>query len=313
MINIKLSVIIPVYQVENYIEKCLYSLFEQMNKNVECIIVNDGTPDQSMELVKKIIENYAGLNICVINQENQGLSAARNNGLKNAKGDYIAFLDSDDWIDNSYIEKILNIIDSSKLDIIHFNPIIVRGGSYSHESLFDELEGCLILDNKNKEFIFRKNKWFSCFRVFKKSLFIDKIFPLGEVFEDILTIPFLYKNGIKLYFIKDGLYFYYQRESSITNSKNHSKKIDSLMHGINIYKQYKCDSFNVIKLHLLILLIEYSLNFNYKKYRNFLNKNKVLMQEVRELQGVENIHWKKKLMLNHPILFFFYKNFFRFR
>ena len=104
MINIKLSVIIPVYQVENYIEKCLYSLFEQMNKNVECIIVNDGTPDQSMELVKKIIENYAGLNICVINQENQGLSAARNNGLKNAKGDYIAFLDSDDWIDNSYFK-----------------------------------------------------------------------------------------------------------------------------------------------------------------------------------------------------------------
>src|SRR5690606_30460678 len=83
----------------------------------------------------------------VINQENQGLSAARNNGLKNAKGDYIAFLDSDDWIDNSYIEKILNIIDSSKPDIIHFNPIIVRGGCYSDESLFDELEGCLLIDN----------------------------------------------------------------------------------------------------------------------------------------------------------------------
>ena len=90
----KFSIIIPVYNVENYIKKCLDSVFAQTEKDYEVIVVNDGTKDNSMDIVK----NY---DVKIVNQKNQGLSEARNTGLKNAKGEYILFLDSDDYIEKN--------------------------------------------------------------------------------------------------------------------------------------------------------------------------------------------------------------------
>lgn len=112
--NILLSIVIPIYKVEQYIEKCLGSIYNQIDDfPIEVILVNDGTPDKSMEIASRFINERT----LVINQENQGLSAARNNGLKAAHGKYVWFVDSDDWISEGRICKVCEWIEKYKSDV----------------------------------------------------------------------------------------------------------------------------------------------------------------------------------------------------
>ena len=113
--NIKVSVVVPAYNVENYIEDCLKSLINQTLKEIEIIVVNDGSTDNTFEIINK----YANLDfrIKVISQENQGISVTRNNGIKIAKGEYIGFVDSDDWVDENYFEELYNTAKKFDADI----------------------------------------------------------------------------------------------------------------------------------------------------------------------------------------------------
>lgn len=117
MNNLKVSVIIPVYEVEEYIRQCLESVINQTYKNIEIIIINDGTKDNSMQIVK---EYSLDKRIKVINKENGGLSSARNRGIEQATGDYIFFLDSDDWLALNTFEELIKLI-TDKEDIVVFD------------------------------------------------------------------------------------------------------------------------------------------------------------------------------------------------
>ncbi len=107
----KYSIIIPVYNVEKYIKKCLDSVFSQTDKDFEVIVVNDGTKDNSMDIVKKY-------DVKIINQKNQGLSAARNLGFEVAKGDYLWFVDSDDWLRDNSLAEVIEYIINLKFDVL---------------------------------------------------------------------------------------------------------------------------------------------------------------------------------------------------
>lgn len=118
-----LSIIIPVYNVEKYIKKCLLSCINQKNvskEEYEIIIVNDGTKDNSMQIIKETIDSLSPdlNNIAVISQKNMGLSEARNTGLRHANGDYVWFVDSDDWIDQDSVESIINSLKEGEVDIL---------------------------------------------------------------------------------------------------------------------------------------------------------------------------------------------------
>ena len=106
----KFSIIIPVYNVEKYIKKCLDSVFSQSYKDYEVIVVNDGSTDKSMDIAKEY-------NVKIINQKNAGLSITRNNGLQIANGEYISFIDSDDWVDLDFLEKLYNTAKKYDADI----------------------------------------------------------------------------------------------------------------------------------------------------------------------------------------------------
>ena len=121
----KFSIIIPVYNVEKYIKKCLDSVFNQTYKDFEVIVVNDGTPDKSMEMIKEY-------NVTIIDQKNQGLSAARNNAVKKAKGDYIIFLDSDDYWRKDLLKEINKSLKN--------NPDVVR---FQIQEIFEDQDGIL--------------------------------------------------------------------------------------------------------------------------------------------------------------------------
>ena len=144
----KVSIIIPVYNVEGYLIKCIQSIVKQTYSNIEIILINDGSTDESGSICKKMEEIY--YNIKVINQNNKGVSAARNAGLKESVGDYIMFVDPDDWCEPNMVERMVDsikdadfaycafFIDTDNTSRILYNPI--EAGKYTVCQIYDSLE-----------------------------------------------------------------------------------------------------------------------------------------------------------------------------
>ncbi|MDE6285165.1 MAG: glycosyltransferase, partial [Bacilli bacterium] len=132
-----LSIVIPIYNVEQYVEKCLLSCINQkgVSKNdYEIIIVNDGSKDNSMKIVHEIISSLAtNTPVTIINQNNMGLSEARNTGLRHAKGDYVWFVDSDDWIENDSVENIIQALKEVDVDILQMPYKLIYEGSQKED------------------------------------------------------------------------------------------------------------------------------------------------------------------------------------
>lgn len=135
----RLSIVVPVYNVEQYVRKCILSIINQDDdkfKDIELIIVNDGSKDNSVEQIQDLVDKYE--NITLINQENLSLSVARNNGMAAAKGDYIWFIDSDDWITSDAVKYVMHHLDNTN-DIITINYTVVKeDGEYPVSTLYSE-------------------------------------------------------------------------------------------------------------------------------------------------------------------------------
>ena len=143
------SIIIPVYNVERYIARCIKSLQEQDYKNIEIIVVVDGSPDKSGQIVEKIADNDK--RIVVVSKENAGVSAARNSGIDKATGDYIMFVDGDDWVDSTYVFDFIRAAEHNSYDIVmNYNYIADNG--YSRYSENDEIDE--ITRDKAAEYIY---------------------------------------------------------------------------------------------------------------------------------------------------------------
>ena len=211
----KLSIIVPVYNVEKYIVKCISSLLDQQTNDYEIIIVNDGTKDKSIDLIKKTFNDSK---IAIIEQENQGLSAARNTGVRHSKGEYIWFVDSDDWIAKGGIDELIPILDGhtelgyqSKVYHIIENKkqLIVRND-------FDgELNGVQFMAFKMPlccapYYIILRSFW-------KKNNFM---FYEGILHEDNEIMPKVVYTASKMKCIHIPLYNYSIRSESITHSYN---------------------------------------------------------------------------------------------
>ena len=116
MKKLKISVVVPVFNSEKYLEKCIDSIINQTYKNIEIILINDGSSDKSEEICNSYLKTYK--NIKLINQSNSGVSVARNNGLKSSTGDYVLFVDSDDWLEKDMLEIMVKEIDNFDIDIV---------------------------------------------------------------------------------------------------------------------------------------------------------------------------------------------------
>lgn len=229
----KLSLIIPIYKVENYIIECLESVCCQLVEGVEVILVNDGTPDNSMIMARKYIsEKYDHLvnQFVFIDQENQGLSGARNTGIKLAKGEYLMFLDSDDLIENEFFLKIFNVLKDIDIDIVQYKAYRFRDDqnqkiNFMVDSPF--VQQGKLLDEDVLKFIFNTSNWFAWLRVYKRDLFNDILFPLGRLYEDAYTVPFIILKAKKICFINECLIGYRYNDQGIT-AKITPKSINDL-------------------------------------------------------------------------------------
>lgn len=224
----KISIIVPIYNVEKYLRRCVNSILEQEFEEFELILVNDGSPDNCGEICNEysLIDNR----VKVIHKKNGGLSSARNAGLNIARGEFVGFVDSDDWI-NIKMYKILYelcikyncdiseccykktnkyvsvIEDDKEYDIKVLNNIEALEAMYK-----DEFYGSTVTWNK----------------LYKKSLFHNISFPEGKLNEDQFTTHKLYYESKSIVCINRQLYYYYQSEQSIMRSKFSMKKLDAI-------------------------------------------------------------------------------------
>jgi glycosyltransferase involved in cell wall biosynthesis len=227
--NIKCSLIVPVYNVERYLEKCLFSLVNQTLKDIEIILVNDGSTDSSLKIAQDFADKYE--NITIVTQVNGGLSAARNTGIKHSTADYLAFIDSDDYVDITMIEKMFNMAICQSADIVVCDMKYVFSDhmSFSSGGTFKSFNA-----KDNPELIGINNS--ACNKLFKRDLFNDINFPIGLWYEDLGTIPILYLKADKVVKIDEVLYYYLQREDSIAHSI--SPKVFHVYDAIGIVEKY---------------------------------------------------------------------------
>lgn len=226
--KILISVIVPVYNVEQYIERCVNSIIDQSHVNLEILLVDDGTPDNS----GRICEHYAVKDnrIIVIHKANGGLSDARNVALDIAKGEYIVFVDSDDYIGKDHIFTLLKLIlkHDVKLGISLPNPFIegeppsissigIKEIKYSNDDAVQALMYQHPFDN---------NAWA---KIYHKSLFSSIRYPKGLLYEDVATTYKLILRSDGVVFVNDKSYFYLLRTNSIEGSPFSVKKFESLM------------------------------------------------------------------------------------
>jgi len=316
---ILISVIVPVYNVDNYLRKCIDSLIVQTLKDIEIILVNDGSTDESIDICEeyKLKDNR----IKVIHKENGGLSDARNKGIDIAKGKYISFVDSDDWINPQMLEKLYILASKYEADIVqgdyikaYDEDIIVNNMSeniikYNAEQILDELYS----GNYTKNIVVWN-------KIYKRELFNDIRFPKGKLHEDEFTT---YKILHKANLIIDSnipIYYYRQREGSIMNSDFNIKRLD-LLEALKERKEYfiqnglgKLSCKTEAKLCSLIKIFYIKIHSSNINDKSYLFKR--LNREIREnyLNFIKNkeISTKGKLTLtlatlNNKLFYNMYK------
>ena len=213
----KISIIVPVYNVSAYIERCVSSLLCQTFTSIEIIFIDDGSVDDSVLKIRSLIKNKPW---CVLlRQKNQGLSSARNAGIKIAQGDYLCFVDSDDAISPNFCEVTYQKAQASKADLVIADMQVCSQGCYINYPRKSVSELTKQAEDKKErlKLIFLKYiDWSACFKLYKKELFASKLFTEGRYYEDIILIPEIVMSAESIAFTCDASYFYYKRIGSIT-------------------------------------------------------------------------------------------------
>lgn len=224
MTDCKLSIIVPVYNVEQTLERCVDSLIDQDLdvESYEIIMVNDGSIDQSQTIANMLVGKYP--NVLLFNQENQGLSGARNTGMQNARGKYLMFVDSDDYIATNCLKKLVDTCEKHSLEVCHFSLTSVREkgnfrgsiGSLKTDTIYSGYD--ILLDGRLIGS--------ACSNLYLRS-FMDKyqlMFYRGITHEDVEFSMRLYCHVKRVLIIKDEIYFYTYNTSSLSKDRRNIEK-----------------------------------------------------------------------------------------
>lgn len=313
-----ISIIIPVYGVEKYLEKCIDSILYQTYKNLEIILVDDGSKD----MCPKICDEYEKKDsrIKVIHKVNGGLSSARNEGLKIAKGEYIGFIDSDDFVEKNMFELLLKTAVEKNSDIVicGYNMVDENG---------KELGNCLINSNKEIFAISRfdsQNNYFekkgergiytvAWNKLYKKQIVSDLVFPEGKIHEDEATSYKLLYKGENIQYINKPLYNYLIRSDSIMAMKIKKERFaifDAYLDRIVFYKKNNEEIlYNKMIRQYMRMLCQYkfwSKEYNKELIKLYHKKLKTLIKENHfDLKG--SIKLEYYLYSNMIIYYFIWK------
>lgn len=231
-----ISVIIPVYNVQEYLSECLESVRKQTYENLEIFLVDDGSKDSSGAMC----DQYAleDSRIKVIHKENGGLSSARNAALDVATGEYITFVDSDDYLADDYVEYLYDLLKSNNADlsICHMTEFYDDEAKKKDSKQEESQISVMSSDQALKRFLLQKNLFASAWcKLYKRELFAETRYPIGYYYEDMAIIHKIFLDSDKIVWSNQKKYFYRQRRNSIMNEKFNRKKL----HRIEIAEQMK--------------------------------------------------------------------------
>ncbi len=238
----KVSVIIPVYNVENYLEKCLNSLIKQTLDDIEIIIVNDGSPDNSQKIIDSFASKYHN-KIKAYIKENGGLSDARNFGIKRATGEFIAFVDSDDFVSEFMLEKMYNCAKETNADIV----------VCAHEAVKLDEKNCIkssTVKEIEKAYTFGKSIYespeilaysrsYAWNKLYKREILNGYKFPVGQYYEDSAVVYNILSSANKIELVNEPLYFYITGRSGAITSSCDNKIFDIFKSCDAIISHYK--------------------------------------------------------------------------
>lgn len=279
----KISVIVPVYNVEKYLPHCLDSILNQTYKNLEIILIDDGSSDRCPE----ICDTYAGKDkrIKVSHKKNGGLSDARNTGIEMLTGEYVAFVDSDDYIATNMYEVLLNriIFDRADMAICNFLYVNERGelleGKNNNLPIINE---CLQPRNAIKK-LSEPKAWYyvtAWNKLYHKKIFENLRFPKGKYHEDEFVIHYILQNCVRISCVHDPLYYYVQRDNSITSESFSLRRMDIADALIDRYFFAEKYKYKELKDSCASTLSTYLWN-----WRKFVKNNDRYTQRYREIQN----------------------------
>ncbi|KRM57440.1 glycosyltransferase family 2 protein [Ligilactobacillus animalis] len=225
------SIVVPAYNVEKYVHRCVSSIDAQEYENYEVIFVNDGSTDGTQKLLEEIVSQKPRYKL--VNQENMGLSGARNTGIRHAKGEYIYFLDPDDWIEKDLLSKCIACLSEQKADMVFFDFYFTQS-EVDHQAQFwfknRPKSGCYPSDEALEFLLDCRIGNYAWSSVARTKIFTDNEieFPVGRTYEDLATTYKLIGKSQKVYFLDDHLYYYYQNNnSSITKTWKYKDYLDT--------------------------------------------------------------------------------------
>lgn len=266
----KISIIVPVYNVEKYIDKCLKSLTQQTLQDIEIIIVNDGSLDKSIDIIKKYVKQNP-TKIKYYEKKNGGLSSARNYGLEYATGEYIAFLDSDDYVETNMYEEMYILAKKEKADMVECD--FLWEWEYG-KKIFDKRR-----EYKIKEEMMKKPRVVAWNKIYKREI-LNKYkirFPEGLIYEDMEFFYKLLPHINKMSYLNKYFVHYTQREDSITNRQ--TEKIEDIFKILdNIFDYYK----------------EQNLYNKYEKVIKYMSRRILLGSSLKRIFKLKNVRNEKK-------------------
>lgn len=320
--HILISIIVPIHNVDNFLDNCIQSLFEQTHENIEVILIDDGSVDKSKEICTKWITRDR--RISYYYQYNQGSGPARNKGIKLAKGDYITFIDSDDWVDKNYLETLLNVMIKCEADI-------VRGSLQMVDNKTQKYIGVISAQYNDTMNVLHYITPHIAANLYKKELFeTNQIYMPACCYEDLATYPILALTANKISYVEIPLYFYRRNtgKSIMDSVENQSDYHKAFFYMINlakekgIFEKYKELFLQIIIWHMRVALkksrrIEKQNNYNYLRYNffEFLDKyfdgwrriyqKKIICFGSYNLSQVSSIHSLEYDLLDEAGRYFF--------
>ena len=296
--NDVISVIVPIYKVEKFLNECIQSIVNQTYQNLQIILVDDGSPDRC----GKMCEDWAQKDkrIEVIHKKNGGLSDARNVGLSKATGAFIAFVDSDDWIEPQMYEVMVSALIAEDADLVACGII----DSYADKTIMHSSAYCVGTSEKFLKMIYRDTIFpvAAWNKLYKKKLWENFEFPKGKICEDAFTTYLLLDRASKIVQIPDGLYHYRIRESSIMTSEFRPARMDEEEAWRQNY-QYMQDrhpeiakiayDFYLQKVNVLFHAISPEQYSQYRKEHDYLYH--ILCDNLKYILFRSNLSWKYRI------------------
>ena len=300
--NTLISVIIPVYGVEQYLDQCVESIVNQTYPHLEIILVDDGSPDGCPAMCDAWAKKDA--RIKVIHQQNGGLSCARNTGIQHATGDYITFVDSDDWLGETCYQTVTDLLQTKGYDLVVFNcnRVNEKGEILSSTEKLEQA-GELTGPQALKALVQGKLNHYAVNKVYKRELFSQVRFPLGRAWEDMATAYKIFLQCHSVYYCSEPFYYYLTRSNSISKTITDKALGDIFMARYEIHNAMKTHHPRLVEDTLPMALLSARRLYDRSLWGNVdaerLAMAKEFLAENKDfgLQTKEKTYW---LFYTHP-------------